>query len=164
ERLPAARLRVAGKVPISDMPVWMAAADALILTSHSEGSPNVIKEAMAAELPAVATPVGDVPERLRGVPGCYVRRPDPKALGAALVALLDHDDCLRADFLERMVAIYDAERATGRRVGIVGCDARLYGPEVLEEETWGERLGWYDEVGLDTLIRQNTIFARALFS
>jgi glycosyltransferase involved in cell wall biosynthesis len=81
-----------------------------------------------------------------------------------LAVLLDHDDWLRVDYLERMVGLYDKERAMGRRIGIVGCDARLYGPDGFAPDTWGERLGWYDQVGLDTLIRQNTIFARALFS
>jgi glycosyltransferase involved in cell wall biosynthesis len=81
-----------------------------------------------------------------------------------LVALLDHDDLLREDYLERMTALYDAERARGRRVGLVGCDARLLGADGYWAQTWGERLGWRDQVDLDSLIRQNTIFARALFS
>ena len=50
----------------------MQACDALLLTSKSEGSPQVIKEAMACGLPVVTTNVGDVTHRLRGLDGCYV--------------------------------------------------------------------------------------------
>ena len=87
---PGLRLRVAKDVRPEDVPVWMSAADALLFTSRSEGSPNVIKEAMASALPIVATPVGDVPERLGGVAGCHVCEPDADALAAALDVALDH--------------------------------------------------------------------------
>jgi glycosyltransferase involved in cell wall biosynthesis len=70
------------------MPVAMSAADALLLTSFSEGSPNVVKEAMAAELPVIATRVGDVRERLAGVEGCHACQPDPAAMSDALVAAI----------------------------------------------------------------------------
>ncbi|ELZ07865.1 MULTISPECIES: glycosyltransferase [Natrialba] len=54
-----------------EIPDYMNAADALLLTSHSEGSPNSVKEAMACNLPVVAVDVGDVRERLEDVsPSC----------------------------------------------------------------------------------------------
>ena len=89
-RVPDARLRVAWQVAPEEIPVWMSAADALILPSRAEGSPNVIKEAMAMELPIVATPVGDVPERLDGIPGCFVRPGDPEQMGEALTLAVEH--------------------------------------------------------------------------
>lgn len=51
---------------------YMCAADVLLMTSISEGSPNVIKEAMACNCPIVVTDVGDVHERLDGLEGCYI--------------------------------------------------------------------------------------------
>ena len=50
----------------------MCATDVLLMTSFSEGSPQVIKEAMACDCPIVSVDVGDVKERTEGVEGCYV--------------------------------------------------------------------------------------------
>lgn len=64
---------------------YMNAADCLLLTSVSEGSPNVIKEAMACNCPIVTTDVGDVTERLENLDGCYVvDSREPKELAEAL--------------------------------------------------------------------------------
>ncbi len=48
------------------------AADVLILTSYHEGSPNVIKEAMACNCPIVSTSVGDVKLVIGNSEGCYI--------------------------------------------------------------------------------------------
>lgn len=54
-------------VPHDTVPTYMNAADVMLLTSHREGSPNTVKEAMACNLPVVATDVGDVRKRLAEV-------------------------------------------------------------------------------------------------
>jgi glycosyltransferase involved in cell wall biosynthesis len=59
-----------------EMPQYMNAADALLLTSRREGSPNSVKEAMACNLPIVATDVGDVAQRLDGVHQAHVATED----------------------------------------------------------------------------------------
>lgn len=59
--------------------------DALLMTSKSEGSPQVIKEAMACGCPIVSVDVGDVAERTNGVEGCFVvRTREPKDIAEAL--------------------------------------------------------------------------------
>ena len=50
----------------------MQAVDVLLMTSYTEGSPQVIKEAMACGCPIVSVDVGDVKCRLEGVSGSYV--------------------------------------------------------------------------------------------
>ena len=52
----------------------LCAVDALLLTSLNEGSPQVVKEAMACGCPIVSVDVGDVYERTHGVEGCYVAK------------------------------------------------------------------------------------------
>ncbi|HXG46596.1 MAG TPA: glycosyltransferase, partial [Methylomirabilota bacterium] len=70
------------------VPVLMNAADCLLVTSDSEGSPTVVQEAIASNLPVVSVDVGDVRERLsRVVPSWIVDR-DPASLGAALAEIL----------------------------------------------------------------------------
>ena len=64
-------LPVFNKTP-QEVATYMNAADVMLLTSMSEGSPNVVKEALACNCPIVTTDVGDVHERLDGVEGCYV--------------------------------------------------------------------------------------------
>ncbi len=64
-------LTIYNKTP-QDVVQYMNAADCLLLTSVQEGSPNVIKEAMACNCPIVSTDVGDVRERLLGLNGCYI--------------------------------------------------------------------------------------------
>jgi glycosyltransferase involved in cell wall biosynthesis len=65
-----ARLVTASGVPYRDMPYYMNACDALVLTSMHEGSPCVVKEALACNLPVVSVAVGDVAERLAGIDSC----------------------------------------------------------------------------------------------
>ena len=60
--------------------------DALLMTSKTEGSPQVIKEAMACGCPIVSVDVGDVAERVSGVEGCYVvHTREPKDIAEALL-------------------------------------------------------------------------------
>ena len=56
--------------------LFMCAADVLLMTSFKEGSPQVIKEAMACGCPIVSVDVGDVKMRTEGVEGCFVATTD----------------------------------------------------------------------------------------
>src|SRR5262249_51226345 len=58
-----AEIVVAWGVSYDQIPIYMNACDALLFVSMYEGSPNVIKEALACNLPIVSVDVGDVRER-----------------------------------------------------------------------------------------------------
>jgi glycosyltransferase involved in cell wall biosynthesis len=72
-----------------EMPSYYSAADVMLLCSDREGSPTAIKEAMACDLPVVATDVGDVREILSGVPGTRLCGQDPGEIARRLAEVLD---------------------------------------------------------------------------
>lgn len=105
-------LRVISDVPPEAMPVHYAAVDCLLHTSVSEGSSNVIKEALACNRPVLATPAGDVRELLDEVAGCAVCEPDAPALASALVELVSrYRESDGRDRTERL-SIEEAARRT----------------------------------------------------
>jgi len=74
-----------------DVLPYYDAAHVFALTSHSEGSPNVLLEAMDAGVPIVSTCVGGVPEMIRhGQQGLLVPRGDVEGIGRSIVALLSN--------------------------------------------------------------------------
>ena len=70
------------------MPAVLNAADCLLLTSSSEGSPNVVKEAVTCGLPVITTQVGDVDDLLRDVEPSWICGDASDELSSAVV------DCL----------------------------------------------------------------------
>ena len=126
ERLPDATLRVGWGYPHEEVPLLTSASDVLLFTSQAEGSPNAVKEAMAAELPIVATPVGDIEERLSGVEGCFVCPPDATALAAAVVRALERGRSPSARAAVEQLAL-DAVARRVREVYEQALDQRLTG-------------------------------------
>jgi len=58
----------------------MNAVDILIVTSHSETGPLVVKEALACNCPIISTDVGDVKELVNGTKKCYIVEYDAKQI------------------------------------------------------------------------------------
>jgi teichuronic acid biosynthesis glycosyltransferase TuaC len=87
-RCPEAQLVLVSGQPHTVIPTYMSACDVFVLTSRYEGSPMVIKEAMACNLPVVSTDVGDVAEVIGGVEGCYLIEPDAEDVAEKLFKVL----------------------------------------------------------------------------
>lgn len=116
----AVRLGVAEMIeflgPRRDVPELLAAADALVLSSSSEGLPNAVMEAEAAGLPVVATTVSGVPELVEhGRSGLLAPPRDPAVLGTQMQAMMDLEPEQRAEMGE-----------AGRRHVMATCDLERY--------------------------------------
>lgn len=83
-------LNTVSNVDQNIIPYYMNAADVLLLTSLWEGSPNVIKEAMACNCPIVSTDVGDVKEVMRNTDGCYICSYNPEDVANKIKQALEY--------------------------------------------------------------------------
>jgi teichuronic acid biosynthesis glycosyltransferase TuaC len=121
------RLIVGWGMQPSEILLLMTACDVLVVSSIQEGSPGVVKEALACNLPVVSVDVGDVPLRLAGVEGCEVCADDsPATIAAALERVLrrgtriDGRDRVRdldeRVLASRVIAIYQSIVPGRRRV------------------------------------------------
>ena len=93
-------LEVAGDVPLlalrdvdpEDVPLWVNAADAVLIPSEREGFGLAVLEALACDVPVLATPVGIAPSALAGVSGTLCAPFDVDRWREALSALLRERD------------------------------------------------------------------------
>lgn len=103
-----------------EVALLMNAVDCLLMTSLSEGSPQVVKEAMACGCPIVSVDVGDVAWLTEGVEGCHVSSSrDATDMAKTLQATLDHHirtsgrqriatlELDNTSIAKRLISIYD---------------------------------------------------------
>ncbi len=72
-----AELLTLGSVHPTEVPLWVNAAAAVVITSDNEGFGMAAVEALACAVPVLSTPVGVIPHLLAGLPGCHVGPFDP---------------------------------------------------------------------------------------
>lgn len=95
------------------MPRFMSACDVLLVTSSSEGSPQVVKEALACNLPVVSVDVGDVRQRIAKIDGCEIcPSDDPNDIATGLEKVLSRQRRIKG----RHVVEELDERAVSLRV------------------------------------------------
>jgi len=106
-------LHVVSDAPHEQMPTYMNAADALLMTSRWEGSPNSVREALACNVPVVATDVGDVANHVTDLPHSTV---------------CDDDDMLA----DALVAALKAPEHAGRREQVRDLSLERMGDDILD--------------------------------
>ena len=125
-------VRLSGQLGISDAVVFAghqldvrpfyALATLLALPSHSEGSPNVVLEAMAAGIPIVATAVGGIVEILEdGQTGLVVAAHDPPAMAGGVRCILEDENLrtrLASAAREHATTVYTPEAQCRGLIGI----------------------------------------------
>lgn len=87
---PHVEMHILENVIHNQIPIWMNASDVVLLTSLWEGSPNVIKEAMACNRPIVATNVGDISWLFGNEPGHFISSFKPDELSDKIKLALDY--------------------------------------------------------------------------
>ena len=87
-----AHLLELGRVDPFEVPYWVNAANAVVVPSEHEGFGLAALEALACDVPVLATPVGNHPAALDGIAGTLCAPYDPAAWGAVLQAHLDAAD------------------------------------------------------------------------
>jgi teichuronic acid biosynthesis glycosyltransferase TuaC len=119
-----AELLRGGSIEPEQMPLWMNAANAVIITSDYEGFGMATVEALACDVPVLSTPVGIAPYALGGIEGClcapfeadawaaaarrHLEAPDPRVAGAARAATLS-----ASGMAERVIEAYRTVVAGG---------------------------------------------------
>jgi glycosyltransferase involved in cell wall biosynthesis len=91
---------VAGNVPLlalggvdpAQVPLWVNAADAVLVPSAREGFGLAVLEALACDVPVLATPVGIAPLALGGIAGTLCSEFDPGRWRAVVAEHLASDD------------------------------------------------------------------------
>jgi len=112
-----AELVVASGLPQTKVVQYINASNVLILSSITEGSPNIVKETMACNVPVVSTDVGDVSQIINQTKGCSVCPHDPDALALAVELAIQHGEPTtgRADIMhldrrvvaKQVIAVYE---------------------------------------------------------
>lgn len=113
--LPDLRFHTASTVPHEEMPRVVARMDAILCTSETEGWPNCIKEALACNVPFVATDVSDLAEIAAVEASCRVVAPDPREIADALCEVLRQR---RPVALRRFVERMDVRSTSRELVGL----------------------------------------------
>jgi len=129
------KFQVLSGTPNNEVPYWLNAADALLLTSKHEGSPTIVKEALGCGLPIVSVNVGDVAERIEGIDGCYLTEAEPAALADKLELIFKrHPRVNCREKLHELSCETIAERLEHFYQEIVtGCAAAKVGPAPAQQ-------------------------------
>ena len=86
------RLLTLGDVTPSEVPLWVNSSNAVLVPSDREGFGLAVLEALACDVPVLATPVGVAPTALDGIAGTYCGPFNPDAWRAALAPHLTTED------------------------------------------------------------------------
>lgn len=94
-------VRFLGYIDHDDVPILMNCADIFAFPSLSEGSPNVVKEALACGLPVVSTAVGDITEYVRNGENGYIVESELRSFTNGILNTLENKEALGHNALKK---------------------------------------------------------------
>lgn len=109
-------VRFVGQIAHADLPDWYRAADWTVLTSHSEGVPNVLLESHACGTPFIATRVGGVTEIAVDGVDRIVPPADPNSLADQMADAMGADPVDRETLASRVSGLEAAAEAISRLI------------------------------------------------
>ncbi len=138
DKLPISMQKNLHVVPLTGIkremvPLYLSAADVLVICSDYESQPMVAKEAMACNLPIVSVDVGDVKELIDGIPGCYICSRSPEEIAARISEVLELHQ--RTNGRERIKKLKLDIKDIARR--IISLYEEVLGEKVPEEKQMG---------------------------
>jgi teichuronic acid biosynthesis glycosyltransferase TuaC len=103
-----------------ELNLYYNAVDVVLLTSHHEGSPNIVKEAMVCNSPVVSTDVGDVRLLFGGKPGHFITSFDPADVAEKIKFALEfREKHGQTNGRERIIELgLDSETVAGKIIEI----------------------------------------------
>jgi glycosyltransferase involved in cell wall biosynthesis len=152
--LPSLRILTVAGEPQERLPIYMNAADIMVLPSFWEGSPNAVKEALACNLKIVATDVGDVRERISNVAGTALCEPVAESIAKGIVEVIEErrppngreavDGLSLEKVADRLIEVYHNVLRQRGRVLIISENL----PVPLDRRVWREanalqEAGWH---------------------
>ncbi len=128
EKVPELEILQVARLPQQKVPLYMNAADVMVMASMLEGSPNTVKEALAVNLPVITVDVGDTAELLYSTEGNYLVPRDVEVIAEKIVEVCRRGTRSRSrdrvaqrlsleSVARQIVAVYEdvlRERAAGR--------------------------------------------------
>ena len=96
------------------IPFFINASDLMLVTSSSEGSPMMVKESLACNIPIVATDVGDIGDLIKGLENCYlIHDISPSSIARKISKCLNSP--IKPNGRDRMRAYYSLD-FTGKKL------------------------------------------------
>ena len=117
------RILLHGRKRHEEVPMYLSAADVLVLPSYAEGLPNVVLEAFASGRPVVGTSVGAMPSLLAAGRGVLVPPREPQQLADGIVSVLE------SQYDEQRLRAFTESRSWAASAAALGTVLRnAYGP------------------------------------
>jgi teichuronic acid biosynthesis glycosyltransferase TuaC len=107
------------------IPIYLNAGNVLLLCSNHEGSPNIVKEALACNRPVVSTDVGDLRERFSSVDGLFLVRQNPSDLAEGLREAIRLKRSNGRDFVKDLSEEIVAKRLVDLYHALTSCHAQV---------------------------------------